>query len=114
MAECLFCDIVSGEIKGQIVYRDDLVAAFKDVNPKAPVHLLIVPNKHIATLLEVADEDLGLMGHILGVSRKLASDSGLGDKGFRLVVNCGPQAGQSVYHLHFHLLGGRPLSWPPG
>lgn len=114
MSECLFCGIVQGKIKGNIVYQDNSVVAFKDINPKAPVHLLIVPRKHLATLLDVQEEDKGLIGDIFSVAARLARDHGISEDGFRMVINCGAGAGQSVYHIHFHLLGGRSFSWPPG
>ena len=114
MADCLFCGIISGEIKGEVVYQDRSVVAFKDINPKAPVHLLIVPRKHIATLLDVEQVDKGLFGDILFAANKLARDHGISEDGFRVVLNCGAGAGQSVFHIHLHLLGGRALRWPPG
>ena len=114
MADCLFCGIISGEIKGEIVYQDSSVVAFKDINPKAPVHLLIVPRKHIATLLDVEQGDKGQFGDILFAASKLARDHGISEDGFRVVLNCGAGAGQSVFHIHLHLLGGRALRWPPG
>ncbi len=114
MSDCLFCGIVKGDIKGSIVYQDNSVVAFKDVNPKAPVHLLIVPRKHISTLLDLQPEDQTLIGDIFSVANQLAKDHGISKDGFRLVVNCGAGAGQSVFHLHFHLLGGRAMTWPPG
>lgn len=114
MADCLFCGIISGEIKGEVVYQDSSIVAFKDVNPKAPVHLLIVPRRHIATLLEVEQEDKGLIADILYVATKLARDHEISEDGYRVVINCGAAAGQSVFHIHFHLLGGRVLKWPPG
>jgi histidine triad (HIT) family protein len=114
MADCIFCKVASGEI-GQLVYEDDLVAAFNDLNPQAPVHVLIVPKKHIEKLADVENqEDSCLAGHILTVANKLALDRGVSEDGYRVVVNNGPGAGQSVWHLHFHLLGGRDLGWPPG
>ena len=88
--------------------------AFRDINPKAPVHLLIVPRKHLSTLLDVGEQDKELIGDMMTVSTKLAKDQGISEDGFRVVVNCGAGAGQSVFHIHFHLLGGRPLTWPPG
>lgn len=112
--ECLFCRIVRGETPSEKVYEDPSVVAFKDIRPRAPVHLLIVPRRHIETLLEVAEGDKELIGHIFRVAASLARDHGVAESGFRVVVNCGPAAGQSVYHIHFHLLGGRALSWPPG
>lgn len=114
MKECLFCGIIKGDVKGEIVYQDSSVVALKDINPKAPVHLLIVPRKHIATLLDLEKVDKGLIGDIFYVAAQLAKDQGISKDGFRVVVNCGAGAGQSVYHIHFHLLGGRALTWPPG
>ncbi|MBI4488966.1 MAG: histidine triad nucleotide-binding protein [Deltaproteobacteria bacterium] len=114
MSDCLFCGIVRGDIKGEIVYQDNTLVAFKDINPKAPVHLLIVPRRHISTLLDVGLEDKGVIGDIFHLAARLARDQGISKDGFRLVVNCGPAAGQSVYHIHFHLLGGRSFTWPPG
>lgn len=114
MNDCLFCRIVEGKVKGDIIYQDKSVVAFRDLGPKAPVHILIVPRKHLATLLDVGEEDKGLIGDILYVASQLARDQGIAEGGFRVVVNCGPGAGQSVYHIHFHLLGGRTFSWPPG
>ncbi len=114
MGDCLFCGIIKGDIKGDIVYQDSSVVAFRDINPKAPVHLLIVPRKHLSTLLDVGEEDKELIGDLMAVCTKLAKDQGISEDGFRVVVNCGAGAGQSVFHVHFHLLGGRPLTWPPG
>lgn len=114
MNECLFCGIIQGKIKGEVVYQDDLVVAFKDINPKAPVHMLIVPRKHIATLTDLVPADHALIGAIFMVAGKLAQERGIAKNGYRVVVNCGADAGQSVFHLHYHLLGGRRMSWPPG
>lgn len=114
MSACLFCGIIEGRIKGEIVYRDNSVVAFKDINPKAPVHILIVPTKHIATLLDLAEEDKELVGEIVSVANRLAKQQGIAKDGFRVVANCGAGAGQTVFHLHFHLLGARSFSWPPG
>lgn len=114
MNNCLFCRIITGEIKGDIVYQDGSVVAFRDINPQAPVHILIVPRKHIATVLDLEDGDKGLIGDIFSAAAKLAKEQGVSKDGFRVVVNCGPGAGQTVYHVHFHLLGGRPFVWPPG
>lgn len=114
MSDCLFCGIVDGKVKGNIVYQDGSVVAFRDINPKAPVHILIVPRKHIASVLDLQGEDRELIGEIFTVASKLARDNGVSQDGFRVVVNCGPNAGQSVDHIHFHLLGGRLLGWPPG
>lgn len=114
MNSCLFCSIIKGDIKGDIVYQDESIVAFRDINPKAPVHILIVPRKHIATLLDLEQGDKKLMGDIFYAAARLAKDKGISEDGFRVVLNCGPGAGQSVYHIHIHLLGGRPLTWPPG
>lgn len=114
MKDCLFCGIIRGQTKGEIVYQDDRVVAFKDVNPKAPVHILLVPRKHIESLLSLEPEDEHLMGNIFRAAVALADQEGIAKKGFRIVVNCGADAGQTVFHLHYHLLGGRRLGWPPG
>ena len=114
MDDCLFCGIVNGDIKGEVVYQDSSVVAFKDINAKAPVHLLIVPRKHIATLLDVEQVDKELLGDILFAANKLARDYEISQDGFRVVFNCGEGAGQSVFHIHLHLLGGRAMTWPPG
>lgn len=114
MGDCPFCGIIAGKFKGKIVYRDDSVVAFKDILPRAPVHILIVPRKHIATVMDLEPSDLVLVGEIFRVAAKLAQDEGIAATGFRVVVNCGQDAGQSVFHLHYHLLGGRAMSWPPG
>lgn len=114
MRDCLFCGIIDGKVKGSVVYQDGSVVAFKDINPKAPVHLLIIPRKHIASVLDLQGEDRELIGDVFTVASKLARDNGVDRDGFRVVVNCGPNAGQSVDHIHFHLLGGRSLGWPPG
>lgn len=111
---CLFCGIIRGDIKGDIVYQNKSIVAFRDTNPKAPIHILIVPRKHIETLVDVREEDQGLVGEICYVASQVAKEQKISQGGFRLVVNNGPGAGQSVYHLHFHLLGGRPFMWPPG
>ncbi|MCL5104134.1 MAG: histidine triad nucleotide-binding protein [Armatimonadetes bacterium] len=114
MSDCVFCKIANKEI-GKLVYEDDSVAAFDDLNPRAPVHVLIIPKKHIARISDVADgEDAALMGHILVVANKIAAERGISDEGYRVVANCNEAAGQSVWHVHFHLLGGRELGWPPG
>jgi histidine triad (HIT) family protein len=114
MEGCLFCKIINKEIKGEIIYEDDLVIAFKDINPQAPVHVLLIPKKHISGLSEIQEEDKLLLGHIPFVVKNIAKDRGIFDSGFRVVVNSGPDAGQAVDHLHFHVLGGRKLTWPPG
>ncbi|GAB6180063.1 HIT domain-containing protein [Desulfotomaculum defluvii] len=113
MQECIFCKIIAGEIPSQVVYQDEKVFAFKDIAPAAPIHILIIPKKHISSLNDLGVEDAALMGHIVGTAAKLAKEFGL-DKGYRLVSNCGEDGGQTVYHIHFHLLGGRQMHWPPG
>jgi len=114
MNDCLFCGIVEGKIKGSIVYQDDSVVAFKDINPKAPVHVLIIPRRHVAGVLDLKADDGAVIGHIFEVAARLAREQGIAGSGFRVVVNSGADAGQSVSHLHYHLLGGRRMTWPPG
>jgi histidine triad (HIT) family protein len=113
MSDCLFCKIVEGEIPSKTVHEDDDLIAFHDISPQAPVHLLIVPRKHIVSLDDADDGDAALMGRILLTVKKIAAEQGISG-GYRLVNNCGASAGQSVFHIHFHLLGGRGLGWPPG
>lgn len=113
MGACIFCSIVQGQAPARIVYQDDEVTAFEDLHPQAPVHLLIIPNRHIVGLAEVEPEDGPLLGKLLVVARRLAEELDV-VRGYRLVVNNGPLAGQSVFHFHVHLLGGRQLRWPPG
>ena len=109
----IFKRIIDKEIPADIVHEDDLCLAFRDVSPQAPTHVLVIPKKEIASLADVQDEDSVLIGHLFAIVRKLAEDLGL-DAGYRTVINCGSDGGQSVDHLHIHLLGGRALSWPPG
>ena len=111
---CLFCRIVRGEIPADLVHQDQLVLVFRDLHPHAPHHLLIVPRKHIATTLDIDDTDMELIGHVYRVAAKVALELGFAESGFRIVNNCNEDGGQTVWHLHFHLLGGRKLSWPPG
>lgn len=114
MAEdCLFCKIVKGEIPSKIVYEDDFVLAFEDIDPQAPVHILIIPKKHYDSLLTVSAGD-GVISHIHTAAVRLALKLGIADTGFRLVNNCGTEGGQTVHHLHYHLLGKRQMQWPPG
>ncbi|MBQ8526076.1 MAG: histidine triad nucleotide-binding protein [Clostridia bacterium] len=114
MEDCIFCKIANGEIPTEYVYEDELVAAFNDISPVAPVHILIVPKAHISSALELDDSNKDVVGHIFTVASKLARDKGFAENGFRLVNNCGRDGGQTVQHLHFHLLAGRNLEWPPG
>lgn len=114
MSACVFCRIRDGELPSRKVYEDDLVLAFHDINPQAPVHILVVPRKHIASLAEVEDADRDLLGHLQLVIRRVAEQAGLAADGYRVVVNTGRRAMQTVPHLHYHVLGGRDLGWPPG
>ena len=114
MEDCLFCKIDRGEIPAEKVYDGDGVFAIKDINPQAPVHLLVIPKKHFPTLLDIEEDDHGLIGSIFGVANLLAKERNLDESGFRMVANCGAGAGQSVFHIHYHLLGGRAMKWPPG
>lgn len=107
--DCIFCRIVRGEAPADIVYQDDTVVAFRDIYPKAPVHVLIVPRRHIPSLAHVTPEDEPLLGHMMYVASRIAEEQGVRDSGFRTIVNTGPDGGQEIYHLHIHLLGGRPL-----
>jgi histidine triad (HIT) family protein len=114
MSDCLFCKIIAGQIPSNIVYRDDTVVAFKDINPQAPLHVLIVPTKHVASLNELSPEDDGLVGSLVRRAAALAKQSGYHERGYRTVLNTNREAGQTVFHIHLHLLAGRPLGWPPG
>lgn len=114
MNDCLFCKISSKKIPAKLIYEDSEAVAFEDINPQAPVHVLIVPKKHISTSLDITDEDNVLIGHLFQVAGKIATEKGIAERGFRLVMNTNPEAGQSVYHIHLHLLGGRQMHWPPG
>jgi histidine triad (HIT) family protein len=114
VADCLFCKIVSGDIPGAIVYRDEHLVAFKDINPQAPLHALIVPRRHIATLNDLVGEDDDLVGEMVRRAAAIAREHGYADSGYRTVFNCNSEAGQSVFHIHLHVLGGRAMSWPPG
>ena len=107
--DCIFCRIAAGEIESNILYQDEHVVAFPDINPKAPVHLLVVTRKHIESVADLTDDDELLMGHVVTVANRLALDAGISGKGYRLVVNCGSEGGQLVPHLHLHVLGGRQM-----
>jgi histidine triad (HIT) family protein len=113
MSDCLFCKIVAGEIPANKIYEDDEILAFHDVNPQAPSHVLIIPKRHIESLNDVDRGDAESLGRLLLAAREVASQLGI-SSGYRVVNNCGSAAGQSVFHVHFHLLGGRPMGWPPG
>jgi histidine triad (HIT) family protein len=112
--DCLFCKIIAGQIPGNIVYQDDRLVAFKDINPQAPMHVLIVPRRHIASLNDLAPDDDGLVGEMVRRAAALAKDAGHADRGYRTVFNVNADAGQTVFHIHLHVLGGRKFAWPPG
>ena len=111
---CLFCRIASGELPAKLIHQDDTLVAFHDIHPQAPVHVLIVPRRHIATLNEISAEDDQLVGAMLRRASVIARDLGIAMRGYRTVFNCNREAGQTVFHLHLHVLGGRPMHWPPG
>jgi len=112
MADCLFCKMVSGEIQPDVVYENDRLLAFRDINPKAPVHVLVIPKRHVPTIDALTDQ--ALAGELLVAARDIAASEGLAEGGYRIVINCNQDGGQEVYHLHLHLMGGRRLTWPPG
>ncbi len=112
--DCLFCKIIAGDIPSVKVYEDDKVFAFRDIEPQAPTHILIIPKEHIASANELTEENASIVGHIFAVAAKIAKEEGIADGGYRIVNNCGEDGGQTVKHLHFHMLGGRNLQWPPG
>ncbi len=111
---CLFCKLIKKEIPSKVVYEDEEVFAFEDVNPQAPIHILVIPKKHIPTSLDIKEEDNELIGRMYQTANNIAKDKGISEKGFRLVMNCNEEAGQTVFHIHLHLLGGRIMHWPPG
>jgi len=112
--DCLFCKIINSEIPAAIVYQNDDVLAFNDVNPQAPTHILFIPKKHIATVNDLEISDAALVGKLYLAAKKVATDAGFADEGYRLVMNCNAGAGQTVFHIHLHMLAGRALHWPPG
>ncbi|MGH8307551.1 MAG: histidine triad nucleotide-binding protein [Gammaproteobacteria bacterium] len=114
MIECLFCKMVRGEIKPDVVMETDDLIAFRDINPQAPVHILVVSRKHIGTLNDLTPTDAPLMGKLVLAAREIAQMEGIAESGYRLVMNCNKGAGQTVFHIHLHLLGGRMMTWPPG
>lgn len=113
-SDCLFCKILDGDIAADIIYESATAIAFRDINPQAPTHVLIIPRKHIATINEITDDDQALVGSLYSAAREIAAAEGFAEEGYRAVMNCNEGAGQTVFHLHLHLLGGRDLSWPPG
>ena len=114
MAECLFCKIVSKEIPTDFVYEDENVIAFRDINPQAPTHILVIPKRVIAGVQYATHDDMDLLGHLLIAAKQIAEEQGISADGYRLAINAGDHGGQTVEHLHIHLLGGRPMQWPPG
>jgi histidine triad (HIT) family protein len=111
---CIFCQIIERKISGRILFEDDRCIAFSDVTPQAPIHALVVPKRHIPTLLDLAEGDKEMIGHLVWVANQVARDQKIDDAGFRTVLNCKGAGGQTVYHIHLHLLGGRQMMWPPG
>jgi histidine triad (HIT) family protein len=114
MTECLFCKIVERTIPAALVYEDELVVAFDDINPQAPTHTLVIPRRHVTSVADLQDSDVGLLGHLMLTGNKIAKLKGVVDTGYRFVINTGAHGGQSVFHLHLHILGGRHMAWPPG
>ena len=112
--DCIFCKIVAGGIPATLIFEDERAVVFRDINPQAPTHALVIPREHVASLDEAGDDHEALLGHLLLVAARVAREEGLADSGYRTVVNTGAGAGQSVFHVHVHLLGGRSLTWPPG
>jgi histidine triad (HIT) family protein len=114
LSNCLFCKILAGDIPADIIFESETAIAFRDINPQAPTHVLIIPRKHIATINEIAEEDEALVGSLYSAAREIAAGQGIAEHGYRAVMNCNEGAGQTVFHIHLHLLGGRAFSWPPG
>ncbi len=114
MNECFFCQIANKEIPSRIVYEDDIALGFQDAHPQAPTHILVIPKHHCASLIDIESLPIGTLAHLLKIINKIAKETGLHEKGFRVVSNSGIHGGQTVFHLHFHILGGRPMRWPPG
>ena len=114
MTDCIFCKIIAGESPSQKVYSDDLVTAFRDIHPVAPTHILIIPNKHIASMNDLTPADMPLLGHMLALAPKIAEQEGIRESGYRLILNTGPHGGQVIYHLHLHLIGGQRMRYPMG
>jgi len=114
VTDCLFCRIASGEIPASIVYQDERVVAFRDINPQAPVHVLLIPRRHIGTLNDLSPDDDGIVGEMVRRAAAIAGELGVSERGYRTVFNCNADAGQTVFHIHLHLLGGRKMAWPPG
>lgn len=111
---CIFCNIIEKKKPAKIIYEDEFVVAFEDINPQAPVHVLVIPKKHIPTNIDIKEEDNALISHLFQIANKVARDKGIAGRGFRLVMNCNREAGQTIFHLHLHVFGGRIMHWPPG
>jgi histidine triad (HIT) family protein len=114
MSDCIFCKIIAGEIPATVVHETDDVLAFRDLGPQAPTHVLVIPKHHIATINDMQDSDAELVGKLYLAAQKVAADEGISESGYRTVMNCNEGAGQTVFHMHLHVLGGRPMTWPPG
>lgn len=114
MTDCLFCKMAEGSLETEVVYEDEFILAFRDINPQAPTHVLVIPRRHISTLNEINQDDAELLGRMMVAARVVAEQEGVAERGYRTVINCNAEAGQSVYHVHLHVLGGRPMHWPPG
>lgn len=114
MTDCLFCKILNGDVPADVVYESDTALAFRDINPQAPTHVLIIPREHVSTINDIEQQHESLVGSLFSAAREIAAAEGLADDGYRVVMNCNEGAGQSVFHIHLHLLGGRRFSWPPG
>ena len=112
--DCLFCKILSGEIPAELVYESDTAVAFRDINPQAPTHVLVIPRRHISTINDIGEDDQAMIGSLFTAAKKIAEQEGIAEDGYRAVMNCNEGAGQSVFHIHLHVLGGRPMGWPPG
>lgn len=112
--DCIFCRIAEKKLPARLVYEDEFAVAFEDINPQAPVHVLVIPRKHIPTSIDLKEEDNALVGRLFQVANRIARQKGIAERGFRIVMNCNAEAGQTVFHLHIHLLGGRAMHWPPG
>ena len=113
-SDCLFCKILAGEIPADLVYESETAVAFRDINPKAPTHVLVIPRKHISTINDIEPDDQEIIGSLYTAAKEIAAQAGIADDGYRAVMNCNEDAGQSVFHIHLHVLGGRVLAWPPG
>lgn len=114
MTDCIFCKIVTNRVPSEVVHRDEFVTAFHDINPVAPTHILIVPNRHIATMNDLTPEDEGLIGHMVSLAPKIAAQEGIDESGYRLIINTGPDGNQVIYHIHLHLIGGQRMRYPMG